>query len=427
MTAPNQRTITRDATLEGVGVHSGETARLTLRPADPGHGVVFVRTDVDGAPSVPADLDHVVGTELGTTLGDGEVVVRTVEHVLAALAGTGIDNVRIELHGPECPILDGSFEPYRAAIEGADPVEQDAPAAVLTLDGPVHHDAGSGSMYMAAPAGGLTIAATIDFDHPAVGRSFASFPCDPAGFAADVAQARTFGFESDADGLRERGFALGADAENTVVLGPDGVASGELRFADEFVRHKVGDLLGDLALLGGRLSASIVAQRPGHEGNVAFARAVRTAVRRGGAPAVDITRIMDFLPHRYPMLLVDRILDYTPGQEIVGVKNVTINEPFFQGHFPGHPIMPGVLILEAMAQCGGLLMMDEVDDVSEKVVYFMTMDDVKFRRPVTPGDQLVFEMKVLQMRRGVCRIAGRGVVNGQTVAEAEFKARLMDR
>lgn len=427
MTAPNQRTITRDATLEGVGVHSGQPARLTLRPADPGHGIAFRRTDLDDETVVPADLDHVVGTEWGTSLALGDSGIRTVEHVLAALVGSGIDNVLVEVDGPECPIMDGSFEPYRAAIEEAGPVEQNESADMLTLDRPVHYDGGGGSIYVAAPAEALTVATAIDFDHPSIGRSFGSFECDPVAFAAQIARARTFGFEADAEDLRERGFALGSSNENTIVLGSDAVASDALRFDDEFVRHKTGDLLGDLALLGGRLSAAVVAQRPGHAGNVAFARAVRTAVRRGGAPAVDITRIMDFLPHRYPMLLVDRILDYTPGKEIVGVKNVTINEPFFQGHFPGHPIMPGVLILEAMAQCGGLLMMDEIDDEADKVVYFMTMDDVKFRRPVTPGDQLVFEMKVLQMRRGVCRIAGRGVVDGHTVAEAEFKARLMDR
>jgi len=211
------------------------------------------------------------------------------------------------------------------------------------------------------------------------------------------------------------------------VLDADGVLNGELRFKDEFLRHKVGDIMGDLALLGGRLEAHIVADRPSHEGNVELARAIRSHIRRSGPPVADTMRVMEFLPHRFPMLLVDRVIEFDPGISIVGIKNVTINEPFFQGHFPSHPIMPGVLIVEAMAQCGGLLLMDYVENPKDKVVYFMTMDKVKFRKPVTPGDTLVFELRVVSLKRQVCKLAGRGLVDGEVVAEAEFMARIMDR
>ena len=428
MTGPAQRTISSDVSLDGVGVHSGEPARLTFRPADVGSGIRFRRVDLDGAPEIPADLDHVVDTDLGTTLGLDDTTVRTVEHVMAALAALRVDNVIVEVDGPEVPIRDGSFLDFCIALKEAGPVEQDEPAELISIPAPVHVDAGDGrGTYVATPSASCTVSATIDFEHPAIGRQFGSFLIDEDRFLAEVAPARTFGFEADADALQARGLALGSSLENSVVLGEEGVLNDSLRFDDECLRHKVGDMVGDLALLGGRLQGHVVAERPSHQGNIELARAIRSAVRRAGPPVADIVQIMDFLPHRYPMLLVDRILDVEAGKRIVGLKNVTINEPFFQGHFPGHPIMPGVLILEAMAQCGGLLLMDEVDDPSTKVVYFMTMDNVKFRRPVTPGDTLVFELEVLQLRRGVCRMAGRGLVDGRVVAEAEFKAGIRDK
>jgi UDP-3-O-[3-hydroxymyristoyl] N-acetylglucosamine deacetylase/3-hydroxyacyl-[acyl-carrier-protein] dehydratase len=427
MSGPSQRTISKDVTLDGVGVHSGETARLTFRPADPDSGILFRRTDLKDAPEIPADIDHVVGTELGTTLGLGEGKVLTVEHVMAALYGLAIDNVIIELDGAEAPIRDGSFSDYVDVLKEAGPVEQDAEATILGVSGPVEAEGGAGSSYVATSSDGLRISATIDFEHPAIGRSYGSFVVDEVGFRSEIAEARTFGFKLDAEDLHGRGLALGATIENAIVLDEVGVMNDGLRFEDEFLRHKVGDIVGDLALLGGRLNAHVVADRPSHDGNIALARAIQTHVRRSGPPVADISRIMEFLPHRYPMLLVDRIIDFKAGESIVGIKNVTINEPFFQGHYPGHPIMPGVLILEAMAQCGGLLLMEHVENPEDKVVYFMTMDNVKFRRPVTPGDTLVFELRVVQIKRSVCRIAGRGVVDGKVAAEAEFMARIMDK
>jgi UDP-3-O-[3-hydroxymyristoyl] N-acetylglucosamine deacetylase/3-hydroxyacyl-[acyl-carrier-protein] dehydratase len=426
MSGPAQRSISSEATLDGIGVHSGESARLTFRPGEVDSGIVFVRSDVDGSPNVPADLAHVIGTELGTTIGHGDVRVLTVEHVMAAAAAHRIDNLIVELDGPEVPIRDGSFADYYEALAGAGPVDQDGEATVLMLSGPVQAAGSGGSSYVATPHGGLRVSGTIDFEHPTIGRRYGSYEMDDS-FVREIAPARTFGFKSDADALHARGLALGASLENAVVLDDEGVLNSELRFEDEFLRHKVGDVMGDLALLGGRLEAHIIADRPSHEGNVELARAIRSHIRRSGPPVADTTRVMEFLPHRFPMLLVDRIIDFDAGNSIVGIKNVTINEPFFQGHFPGHPIMPGVLIVEAMAQCGGLLLMDYVENPEDKVVYFMTMDKVKFRKPVTPGDTLVFELHVVSLKRQVCKLAGRGLVDGEVVTEAQFMARIMDR
>lgn len=424
-----QRTLAGSATLEGVGVHSGERSSITLRPAQPGHGLRFRRVDLEGCPEVPADLAHVAGTELGTSLAAGDVRVLTVEHVLGALAGLGVDNALLDLDGPEPPILDGSFRPFVDAIRSVGLATQDEDARVVRLRGAVHVSPGKGVSYVATPAEECRVSATIDFGHPAIGRQFGTFAGSGEAFVDAVAPARTFGFRADAEDLRARGLARGSSLENSVILDESEVLNGEgLRFSDEFLRHKVGDLIGDLALLGARLEAHVVAERPSHAGNVELVRAIADhALHNGGQPILDAAKIMQYLPHRFPMLLVDRIVGYEPGRRIVGIKNVTINEPFFQGHYPGHPIMPGVLIIEAMAQVGGLLLMDHVDDPDNKVVYFMSLDRVKWRRPVTPGDQLVFELELLQFRRHVCKMKGVGRVDGQVVAEAELMARIMDR
>jgi len=428
MSHGNQHTIKKAISLEGVGVHSGSPSTLTFLPAPADHGIRFKRTDLEGSPEIPVDLDHVAGTELGTSLGEGEARVQTVEHVMAALAAKGIDNVLMELSGPEPPILDGSFQLYLAALEEVGAEDQGTPRSVIQIPKPITVELESGEFYVAAPGKGLRISATIEFDHPSIGRQFGTFFFSEGSFAQEIAPARTFGFKSDAETLHSRGLALGASLENTVVLDDDGVLNEDLRFSDEFLRHKVGDMVGDLALLGAGLDLHIVAERPSHQGNIALARAVKTAAARGaGAPILDTEKIMEYLPHRFPMLLVDRIVEVERGKRIVGLKNVTINEPFFQGHFPGHPIMPGVLIIEAMGQVGGLLLMDVVEKPEDYVVYFMALDNVKWRRPVVPGDQLIFELEMLQFRRHVCRMRGRGMVDGEVVAEADLLARIVER
>ncbi|HEX7025402.1 MAG TPA: 3-hydroxyacyl-ACP dehydratase FabZ, partial [Gemmatimonadales bacterium] len=246
-------------------------------------------------------------------------------------------------------------------------------------------------------------------------------------FRSELARARTFGFTHEVEALRNRGLLKGGTMESAVVLSDEAVVSGTLRWPDEFVRHKAGDILGDLALVGGRIRAHVVANRPSHQGNVAVARVISRTAERTGGPILDINRILEVIPHRYPFIMVDRILELEPRRRVVGIKNVTINEPFFQGHFPGHPVMPGVLIIESMAQAGGMLLMDELSVSEDKVVYFMALDKVKFRRPVLPGDQLRSEVEMIQFRGRTCRLRGTAFVDGQVVAEAEMLARVVDR
>ena len=426
MTEPRQRTLAGAVTLDGAGVHSGQASVLTFRPAEPGTGIRFKRVDLVDTPEIPATLEHVVGTELGTSLGVGRTEVRTVEHVLAALVGAGVDNAMLELSGPEPPIRDGSFQDYVLAVAGVGVVEQSEPARVIELTEPLAVRCNSGASYVATPGDGFRLSATIQFAHPVIGRQYGSFEITPENFSRELAPARTFGFRADAEALLARGLAQGASLDNTVVLDEGGVLNDGLRFPDEFLRHKAGDVVGDLALLGARLRGHVIAERPSHEGNVALGRAIAARCSRTSAlPILDAAKIMRYLPHRYPMLLVDRIIEFEAGVRIVGIKNVSINEPFFQGHYPNHPVMPGVLQIEAMAQVGGLMML-EGEETAGKLVYFMTLDNVKWRRPVTPGDQIVFEVEVVQIKRHTCRMRGKGTVDGHLVVEADMMARIVD-
>ena len=427
MVHPKQRTLGGEKILEGVGVHSGEFSTLTMKPSGSG-GIRFRRLDLEGQPEIPADLDHVVGTDLGTNLGLEDVTVLTVEHVMAALAAAGIDNAIIEIDGPELPIFDGSFECYFNAISDMGSVDLDEPTKVFSVKEPLETSFCNGTTYLVSPAEHLCISATINFEHQTIGCQFGTFEVTEDSFRNEIAPARTFGFRCDAEELYARGLARGASLENTIVLDDQGIMNDGLRFKDEFLRHKVGDLIGDLALIGGRIQGHIRSDNPSHECNIALAKALKDNVWKGEPQyIVDIQHIMEYLPHRYPLLLVDRILDFESGTRIVGIKNVTINEPFFQGHFPGHPIMPGVLVIEAMAQVGGLLLMDTVEDPKDKVVYFLSLDNVKWRKPVIPGDQLVFEVEIIQSRKNVCKLRGIGRVDDKVVAEADLMARIMDK
>jgi UDP-3-O-[3-hydroxymyristoyl] N-acetylglucosamine deacetylase/3-hydroxyacyl-[acyl-carrier-protein] dehydratase len=390
---------------------------------------VFRRTDLAGKPEVPARLTEVEAVERRTAIGHGAATIHTVEHVLAAVAAHLIDDLTIELTGPEPPILDGSVQPYFDALTQAEPASVGGEPAVLTVTAPftvTDKDAA----YVVAPAKTFRLTVSIEWAHPLIGRQTGAYEITPSNFAAELAPARTFGFTHEVAELQARGLIKGASETNAIVLDERGVVNGgKLRWPDEFVRHKAADIVGDLALTGARIQAHVVATRPSHGGNIALARAFARAGRRTGMPAMDIAKIMDYLPHRYPFLLVDRIIEVEGNKRIVGIKNVTINEPFFQGHFPGHPIMPGVLIIEAMAQVGGMLLMThfEGQDTANKVVYFMSLDNVKFRRPVVPGDQIRFELEMVQFRGKTCKMKGAGFVDGQVVAEAEMMAMVVDK
>jgi len=385
--------------------------------------------DLPGAPEVPARLTEVDAVERRTAIGRAECTIHTVEHLLAAVAVHTIDDLTIELTGPEPPILDGSVQPYFDALVEAHPVEVGGEPVVLTVQAPFTLTEGDSS-YVVAPAKDYRLTVTIEWAHPLIGREAGSYEVTPDAFARDLAAARTFGFTSEIAELEAKGLIKGASSANAIVLDERGIVNGgKLRWPDEFVRHKAADVIGDLALTGARIRAHIIATRPSHRGNIALAWALSRTAKHAGPPRMDIGRILDVLPHRYPFLLVDRIIEIEGRKRIVGIKNVTINEQFFQGHFPGHPIMPGVLIIEAMAQVGGMLLMHhfEGQNVEDKVVYFMSLDNVKFRRPVVPGDQIRFELEMLQFRGKTCRMKGVGYVDGQAVAEAEMMAMVTDK
>lgn len=422
-----QQTLATGFSLEGRGLHSGAPAHASVNPAEADTGIVFRRVDLDGQPTIGADVSLVSGVDWQTVIGEGECAVRTVEHLLAAVAAHRLDNLEVHLDGPEPPALDGSATEWCEAIRKAGLQVQEASPREIVVQETITVQEGA-SRYVVVPSDEYRISARIVFDHPTIGEQFASAAIDADSFAEHVAPARTFGLHSWGEPLRARGLAMGSTPDNTIIL-PDGDESPpELRFSDEFVRHKMLDMVGDLALVGARIRAHVIGERPGHRGNVALARRLRRLLGRpaDGSPALDISAILDHLPHRYPFLLVDRVLEIEPQKRILALKNVTINEPFFQGHFPGHPIMPGVLIVEAMAQAGGLLLLDLFDSTTQ-VVYFLGLDDVRFRRPVRPGDQVQFEVEMIQVRSSLFKMRGVARVDGQVVADGTMMARFVDR
>jgi UDP-3-O-[3-hydroxymyristoyl] N-acetylglucosamine deacetylase/3-hydroxyacyl-[acyl-carrier-protein] dehydratase len=361
------------------------------------------------------------------------VAVHTVEHVLAAILARELDDVVIELSGPEPPVMDGSAQPFVEALREAGIAEQPGDVQYLRLPSPVRVCDGD-SVYEAVPSSTFELDVTIDFPHPLIGKQRGEYHVTSESFERELARARTFGFVHEVDALRAKGLIRGASTQNAVVVGEEGVIENELRWPDEFVRHKAMDCVGDLALAGARVRARVRTTKPSHRGTVLLVRAMKEAAKGmrdlttgESSRIMDVEDIMKVLPHRYPFLLVDRILELEPGKRVVGVKNVTINEPFFEGHFPGHPIMPGVLIIEAMAQVGGMLLLGAVADPQSKVVYFTSLNNVKWRRPVKPGDQLRFELDVLQVRGMMCKMQGVAKVDGEIVAEAEMGAMVRDR
>ena len=420
-----RRTIGRTATVTGTGLHLGVACSLEFRPGPSGSGIRFERRDLPSAPAIPADADHAVLTDRRTQLGEEPNAVHTVEHVLAAVAALEIDDLLVSLDGPEPPIMDGSAQPFLDALREAGVHVHAGCVHVARLTSPVRLVDGE-SVYEAGPSEHLDLDVTIDFPHAMIGRQRYAARVTPELFERELGWARTFGFVREVEPLRAMGLIRGASTQNAVVLDDTGVVENSLRSPDEFVRHKMMDCVGDLALVGARLKARVVAHKPSHRGTVLFVRAMQASLSRE-SQVLGIEEIMKVLPHRYPFLLVDRVLEIDAGKRIVGIKNVTINEPFFQGHFPGHPIMPGVLIIEAMAQVGGMLLMGAVPDPDKKVVYFTSLNNVKWRRPVKPGDQLRFELELLQVRGMMCKMQGVAKVDGEVVAEAEMGAMVRDR
>lgn len=432
-----QKSLKVPATVSGEGLHTGAPARLTFQPAPANFGIRFTRADLEGKPSIPASVELVKTTQRGTTIEHGGVSVYTVEHVLATLMGMGIDNCNIELEGPEPPILDGSSRGFAAAIEEAGLETLKAKRNIFTPEAPVFFQQEESSMVI-LPSDKLRISCTIQFPDQKLESQHLTVDLDEGGFIRELASARTFCFYEEVKPLMDAGLIKGGSLECAVVIKDDEILSKEaLRFRDEFVRHKILDILGDITLLGQPVRGHILAVRPGHGVNVGLTRKLFNIVRkRRGAKRylaegasyeqMDIVELINTLPHRYPFLMVDRILKIEE-QTIVGLKNVTINEPFFQGHFPGHPVMPGVLQVEAMAQVAGILMLKKGENTG-KIAYFMSADKVKFRKPVTPGDTLFIEVELTKARANkIGRATGRILVDNEIVSEAELMFSIMDR
>jgi len=429
-----QKTIERPVEVSGRGLFSGEPCRLRFVPAEPDSGIVFLRTDLPAPSPIAASAANLAKRARRTALLNGSVSVETVEHVLSAVAGLDIDNVAIEMTAAETPSTDGSALMFVEALRSAGLVEQQAERKPFIIAEPVTvGDAESTLAALPGPIDCLDIVYDLDHaDTPAIGRQVVAFRLGADDYAEQIAPARTFSLEEEAVALQARGIGKHLTAKDVLVVGPDGPIDNAFRLPDECARHKISDLVGDLALLGRRLRGRIVAHKTGHEHNHALVRELVKALTRqaraaaaAGEPVMDIRRIMRLLPHRYPFLMVDRLVELDADRKAIGIKNVTINEPFFQGHYPGQPIMPGVMILEALAQLSGILLSRRLEHTG-KVAVLLSMDRVKMRRPVRPGDQLILQAEAIHVRTRTGHCKCKAFIGQDVAAEAEIKFMLVD-
>lgn len=462
-----QRTIQKSISISGVGLHTGNQSTLTFKPAPENYGIRFKRLDLPASTEILADIDHVTDLSRGTTIAVDNAEVKTVEHVLASIMGCEIDNIICELSTNEPPVMDGSSEPFVKILHQAGFVEQDAPKDYLVIEQTVHYrDEKNEVDIVALPLNDFKMTVMIDYGNPALGSQYTGLFSMEKEFATQFAPARTFCFLTEVEELFKQGLIRGGSYDNavvivdrdlsqkeltslmnqlgikdSVVLGETGILNNNpLRFKNEPARHKLLDLIGDLALIGAPIKGHIMAARPGHRANIEFVKMLRKLylqnkinmryqIKKGSDAILDINQIKQMLPHRYPFLLVDKVVYIEEGKKIVGVKNVTMNEPFFQGHFPQKPVMPGVLIIEAMAQTGGLLLHNLIGSMEGKLAYFTSIDRAKFRKQVIPGDQLFFEVEILERRRNIFKLKGKAYKNsidGELAAEAEIMTAVVD-
>lgn len=426
-----QKTLARTVIFRGRGLHTGGEADCTVLPGPENSGICFVRKDLDPSLKVRATVRHTRCDELRqTVLIVGTGVVRTIEHLMAAFHGLGIDNAIVELNGEEVPGMDGSAKDFTETFIETGFLEQNAPRRYWDVSKPVYVDQGDQSI-MILPAPHLAISYTLSYRHPDLNDQFLSLPVLPEIFERELASARTFCLRQEAEQLLTQGFGRGATLENTLVFENNAPLDNTLRFDNEACRHKILDVVGDLYLAGCFVRGHVIANRSGHKLNLELVRKLvmkeNEAVNEPDLPAsLTVKDIQKIIPHRYPFLFVDRIESFEPGRRAVGFKQITMNDYFFQGHFPGHPVMPGVLIIEAMAQVGGVVMLSKPEN-RNKIAYFMSIDSAKFRAPVTPGDELRFEVEVDKIRARTGQCTGRAFVRGKLVCEAQVKFAVVDR
>ena len=435
----NQKTIQREISLKGVGIHTANKVSITFKPADIDTGVTFIRTDLAAKPLIKASVEYLLPQASNlrrTSIGRDGVQIHTIEHLLAALSGLGIDNIRVEIDNNELPGLDGSSLGFVEALIEAGIKEQEKGRRYYSIKEPIFIEE-DGVSIVAVPSSEFKISYTVSYNHPLLKVQFLELTINPGAFKNELASARTFCLEEEAIELRQQGMGLGANYENTIVLGKGGVIKNKLRFEDEFIRHKMLDLLGDLYVLGQPLKGHIIAVKSGHTINLKLLRKIEQQKERYALGAVGIEQhpkegtqldremIMKILPHRPPFLFVDKILSLEVGKRAIGVKNLTMDDYFFKGHFPGRPVMPGVLIIEAMAQVGGVMMLSPEENRG-KLAYFLAADNIKFRKTVLPGDELILDVEAGRIKTKTGQVHGKALVDGKVVAEADLMFALVE-